>query len=80
MNSAFDCLGNRNQNLSEVSKKRVKKYTKVLIFNRENDMFPVISHGITYASLMEDIWKFNRFGNKLLDKESQIDLNDYIWL
>lgn len=29
---------------------------------------------------MEDVWKFNRFGNKLLDKESQIDLNDYIWL
>lgn len=39
-------------------------------------MFPILNHGITYASLMEDIWKFNRFGNKLLEKESQIDLND----
>lgn len=29
---------------------------------------------------MEDVWKFNKSGTKILDKKEQIDLNDEIWL
>ncbi len=73
--SAFN-LGKHDHDQPSISLKKTKKYTQVLLFNRDIDLLPVIGHGITYASLMEDIWKFNRYGNKLVDKDSKIDLND----
>jgi hypothetical protein len=41
-------------------------YIVIYIFNRETDYFPVLAHGITYASLLENIYKINKTANKLI--------------
>jgi hypothetical protein len=59
-------------------------YVIFYIFNREVDYFPVLAHGITYASLLENIYKINKIGNKVTknSKESNIELSlqDEIWV
>ena len=45
-------LGKYDNDQPLISLKKTKKYTQVLLYNRENDIFPIIEHGITYASLM----------------------------
>lgn len=53
-----------------------------LFFNRENDYFPVLSHGINYSGLIESIFKLSANGHKIIkskDSSIDIDLNDEIW-
>ena len=38
----------------------------VYVYNRENDHFSVLSHGISYASLNENINTINNLGNKVV--------------
>jgi hypothetical protein len=54
----------------------------VLFFNRELDYFPVLSHGITYAGLIESLYKLTPSGHRIIksnDAYMDIDLNDDIW-
>lgn len=41
-------------------------YAVFYIFNRETDLFPILAHGITYASLLENIYKITKTGNRIL--------------
>lgn len=54
-------------------------YTLVFLFNRDMDYFPVLSHGITYGSLIENIYQFTPTGHKIIkssENQQEIDLND----
>lgn len=55
----------------------------VLFFNREQDYFPALHHSITYAGLIESIYRLSPTGHKIIkNKESliEIDLNDDMWV
>ncbi len=41
-------------------------YNLVLLFNRELDLFPVLHHGITYAGLLECIYRLSGNGHRIL--------------
>ena len=57
----------------------------VLFFNRDNDYFPVLSHGISYAGLIESIFKLSPSGKRIIKGKNKddlldIDLNDLTWV
>lgn len=47
------------------SSSKTKSYGLIYFFTRDNDQFPVLSHGITYASLLENIFEVSELGNKV---------------
>lgn len=60
-------------------------YAILYIFNRESDYFPLLAHGITYASLAENLYRINKTGSKLSkgsgkDLEVELSLQDEIWV
>jgi hypothetical protein len=54
----------------------------VLFFNREQDYFPTLHHCITYAGLIESLYRISANGHKIIKgKDSmEIDLNDEMWV
>ena len=56
----------------------------MLFFNREQDYFPVLHHGVSYAGLLESIHKITPTGNRVLNEKKEtvldIELTDDIWL
>ena len=55
----------------------------VFFYNRESDYFPVLHHNITYAGLIESIYRLSENGQKIIRGKGkdavEIDLNDDIW-
>lgn len=54
----------------------------VFFYNREADYFPVLHHAITYAGLIESIYRLSANGQKILRPNLtpiDLDLNDDIW-
>ncbi len=50
-------------------------YAIVYIFSRDSDYFPVLAHGITYASLLENIYKINKTGTKVTKGKENFELS-----
>lgn len=50
----------------------------VLFFNREQDCFPALHHDITYAGLIESLFKLSPNGHQIIKTKdnTKIDLND----
>ena len=55
----------------------------VFFYNRESDYFPVLHHGITYAGLIESIYKLSPGGQRIVRGKDypaiDVDLSDDIW-
>ena len=49
---------------------QVSTYSTFYIFPRDMDYFPLLAHGITYASLLENLFKVNQFGNRVYSDSS----------
>jgi hypothetical protein len=55
------------------------------LFNRDQDLFPVLHHGISYAGLLEGLYRMAPNGHKILKgkdgKEAiEVDLSDDMWV
>jgi hypothetical protein len=59
-------------------------YAILYLYNRENDYFPLLSHGITYASLLENLYEVSNLGNKITKPSEKVaydlSVTDHIWL
>ena len=63
-------------------------YATIYLFNRENDNFPLLAHGITYGSLLENMYRISKLGNRVHyegkkskeEESGELSLQDDIWL